>query len=120
MTDKTFEIPESMRDMAEQSVTQAKSAYDQFMDATRKAQAMTEQASGTMLESAKEAQQKSAAFAEANMKAGFGLADKLVTAKDFKEAMEIQSSYAREQMETFSKQAQELTAIMTEAAKKAK
>lgn len=119
MTDKTFEVPDSMRDMAEQSVNQAKSAYDQFVDATKKAQEMAEQASGTMLDSTKEIQAKAAAFTAKNMQAGFDLANKLVTAKDFKDAIEIQSAFAQKQMETYSAQAQELTAMMTEATKKA-
>ena len=58
MSDKSFEIPGSMRDMAEQSVGQAKSAYDQFMDATRKAQEMVEQSSGSMLANAKDIQKR--------------------------------------------------------------
>lgn len=119
MTDKTFEIPESMRDMAEKSVGQAKSAYDQFMEACRKTQDMAEQSSGAMLESSKEIQQKAQEFTEQNMKAGFDLAEKLITAKDFTEALELQSTFAQRQMETYSRQAKELTTAMAEAAKKA-
>lgn len=119
MSDKAFEIPGSMRDMAEKSVDQAKSAYDQFMDASRKAQSMVAQSSGTVLESSKEIQQKAQSFAEQNMKAGFDLAEKLIKAKDFSEALELQSNFAQRQMETYSRQAQELTTAMAEAAKKA-
>ena len=119
MNDKAFEIPGSVRDMAEKSVDQAKSAYDQFMDASRKAQAMVEQSSGSVLESSKEIQQKAQNFTEQNMKAGFDLAEKLISAKDFAEALELQSSFAQRQMETYSRQAQELTSAMAEAAKKA-
>lgn len=119
MSDKTFEIPGSMRDMAEKSVDQAKGAYDQFMDASRKTQAMVEQSSGAMLESSKEIQQKAQEFTEQNMKAGFDLAEKLITAKDFQEALELQSNFAQRQMETYSRQAKELTTAMADAAKKA-
>lgn len=119
MTEKPFEIPESMRNVAEQSVNQAKSAYDQFMDASRKAQEMVEQSQGSMLGVAKEIQQKSMAYAAENTQAGFDLAEKLVKAKDFQEAIEIQSSFARQQMEAYSRQAQELTRMMADAAGKA-
>lgn len=119
MSDKNFEIPGSVRDMAEQSVDQAKSAYDQFMEASRQAQKMVEQSSGSMLESAREVHKMAQAFSEKNMQAGFEHAAKLVAAGDFKEALEIQSKFAREQMETYASQAQELTAAMTEATKKA-
>ncbi len=119
MSDKTFEIPGSMRDMAEQSVDQAKSAYDQFMEASRQAQTMAEQSSGAVMDSAREIQTKAQVFTEQNMKAGFELAEKLVAAKDFKEALELQSSFAQKQMEAYSRQAQELTAAIADVAKKA-
>jgi phasin len=119
MSDNPFEVPESMRGAAKQSVDQAKSAYDQFMDASRKAQEMAEKSSGAMLESAKKIQQKALDFAAENTKSGFDLAEKLVRAKDFMEAIEIQSTYARQQMEAYSRQAQTLTQMMSEAASKA-
>lgn len=119
MNDKTFEIPGSMRDMAEKSVDQAKSAYDQFMEASRKAQSMAAQSSGVMLESAKEIQQKAQEFTEKNMKAGFDQAEKLVGAKDLTEALELQSNFAQSQMETYSRQAKELTEAIAAAGKKA-
>ncbi len=118
MTDKSFEIPESMRDVAEQSVTQAKSVYDQLMDASRKVQEMMEQSSGAMFSSAKEIHQTALKYAEQNMQAGFTLADKLLKAKDVKEALEIQSAFARDQMTAYSNQAQELSKLMSDAAKK--
>lgn len=119
MNDKPFEIPKSMRDAAEQSINQAKSAYDQFMDTSRKAQEMAEKSQGSMLSTAREIQQKSLAFASENTQAGFELAEKLVKARDFQEAMTIQSSFARQQMETYSSQAQVLTQMMAAAGKKA-
>lgn len=118
MSDKPFEIPETMRDMAEQSVSQARSAYDQFMDATRKAQEMVEQSSGAMLAAAREIHATALKFAEENMKAGFELAERLVNASDFQEALKLQNEYARKQMETYSRQAQKLTSMMADAARK--
>lgn len=119
MSDKTFEIPESMRDMAEQSVSQAKSAYDQFVEASRKAQEMVEKSSGAMLAGAREIQQKAMKFASENAQSGFDLANKLVKAKDLQEAIEIQNTFARQQMEAYSRQAKELTSMMSELTQKA-
>jgi phasin len=119
MTDTPFEIPKSMRDAAEQSVTQAKSAYDQFIDASRQAQDMVEKSQGSMLTAAKDIQQKSLAFAAENAQAGFSLAEKLIRAKDFQETLEIQATFARQQMEAYSRQARELTTMMADASKKA-
>ena len=120
MSDKTnFEIPDSVRQIAEQSLDQAKDAYAQLIDASRKAQDMVEQSSGAVAESAKDVQKKALSYAESNMKAGFDLAEKLVKAKDFQEALEIQSTFARQQMSTYSEQAQQLTQLLSDTAKKA-
>ncbi len=119
MSDKSpFEMPQPMRQMAEQSLEQAKQAYNQFMEANRKAQDMVEQSSDTMTSSAKEVQKKAIEYAEANMQAGFDLANKLVLAKDMMEALQIQGTYTRQQMEAYTRQVQELTGLMSEAAKK--
>ena len=114
-----FEIPQNMRELAEQSLEQAKTAYNQFMETSRNAQEVLEQSSDTMTSSAKEVQQKAIEYAEANMQAGFDLANKLVLAKDMMEALQIQSTYTRQQMESYTRQVQELSSLMASAAKKA-
>ena len=120
MTDQgPFEIPQNMRELAEQSLEQAKTAYNQFMESSRNAQEMLEQSSDTMTSSAKEVQQKAIEYAESNMQAGFDLANKLVLAKDMMEALQIQSTYTRQQMESYTRQVQELSSLMASAAKKA-
>lgn len=113
MADKPqFEMPESVRHIAEQNVEQARQAYMQFMEATRKAQ--TAMASG-----ARDIQDKAFRFTQANMDASFDFASELAKARDVKEAFEIQAKFARQQMESFTQQAQELTRLMTDAAQKA-
>lgn len=114
-----FEIPQNMRELAEQSLEQAKTAYNQFMESSRNAQEVLEQSSDTMTSSAKEVQQKAIEYAESNMQAGFDLANKLVLAKDMMEALQIQSTYTRQQMESYTRQVQELSSLMASAAKKA-
>ena len=107
-----FEVPESMRHLAEQNVEQARNAYGQFMEAARKAQ--TAMASG-----ARDIQDKALRFTQANMDASFDFAAELAKARDVKEAIEIQTRFARQQMEAYTQQAQELTRLMTDAAQKA-
>lgn len=115
-----FEIPESMREMAEKGVEQAKEAYDQLVEANKKSQEMLAKSSEAVSGSAKDFQSKAVEIAEKNLKSGFDLADKLVKAKDLQEAFEIQSSYARQQMNAYSAQAQELSALLAQAAAKTK
>lgn len=114
-----FEIPETMRNLAEQSVEQAQEAYSRFAEAARSAGDMVSQSSGVMPSGAKDVQDKAMKFAEKNMEANFKLAEEIVQAKDLKQAIEIQSQFARTQMEIFAEQAQKLSNLMTKAVQKA-
>jgi phasin len=117
MADDKFEIPQSLRDLAARNVDQAKQAYDRFIDATRQAQEMMSRSSSDLTSQAKQIQQRAFDFAQANSKAGFELADRLAKAKTLQEAFELQTRYAREQMEAYAKQAQEMSRLMAETVK---
>ena len=120
MSDKPdFEIPDQMRELAEKSVDQAKEAYDKFMDAAKNAQDVVAKSSEAMTSGAKEVHEKALRFASKNMQANFDLAGELVKAKDLQQALEIQSKFARDQMEAYAAQAQELSELVSKAAKKA-
>ena len=112
-----FEIPQQMRDMAEKSIEQTRAAYAQFMDAIVKAQGMIP--ANPMTASLKDAQDQALKFTQANLNASFDLAAALAKAKDANEAMQIQTKYAQSQIETFTKQSQELGKLTTEAVQKA-
>jgi phasin len=114
-----FEIPAPVREIATKSVEQAKDAYGRFADAARQAQDMITKSTEVFTVGAKELQEKALSYAEANTRAGFEAASRLVKARDVKEILEIQTQYARAQMETYAQQAQELSRVMTAAAQKA-
>lgn len=114
-----FEVPSSVRDMASKSLDQAKDAYNRFMDAARQAQDMIAKSTNVMTVGAKEVQDKAFQYTEANVQANFELANRLVKAKDLKEALEIQAQFARNQMESYAQQAQELSRLVAAAAQKA-
>jgi phasin len=114
-----FEIPAPVREIATKSVEQAKDAYGRFADAAKQAQDMIVKSTEVFAVGAKELQEKTLAYAEANTRAGFEVASKLVKARDVKEALDIQTQFARTQMETFAQQAQELSRVLTVAAQKA-
>ncbi|MGE0611011.1 MAG: phasin family protein [Hyphomicrobiales bacterium] len=121
MTQKTpFDIPDSVRDVAGKSVDQAREAYRNFAEASRKAQDFIERATGSAQAQAKTIQEKSLQYADENMKSGFALAEKLLKAKDFQETLEIQATFARQQVEAYTRQAEELSRLISEAAKKAR
>lgn len=115
-----LEVPEAVRKMAEQNVSQAREAYDRFMDMARQAQEMFSKSSGAMADATKDVQAKTLHFAEKNMEAGFEFITELSRARDLKEYLEIQQRHTQKSMKTYSEQAQELGRLMTEAAQKAK
>ena len=114
-----FEIPSTVREMAGKSVEQAKDAYGRFVEAARQAQDMVSKSTEVFATGAKEMNEKVFSFAEANTKAGFEVAYRLAQARDVKEALEIQTQFARSQMEAYTQQAQELSRIIASSAQKA-
>ncbi len=120
MSDKApFEIPDTVREMAERSVDQARQAYTQFLDAAKQAQDMVTRSSGAMTQSALDIQMKAMRYAQQNIEAGFGLAAELARARDMREYFEIQTRHAQRQMQIYSEQAQELGRMMADAAQRA-
>jgi len=114
-----MEIPATVREMATRSVEQAKDAYGRFVDATRQSQEMVSKSSEVFVDGAKEVNEKVLGFAEANAKASFDFASRIAQARDMKEILEIQTQFARNQMETYTQQAQELARIVASSAQKA-
>ncbi len=114
-----LEIPSSFREIATRSVEQAKDAYIRFVDATRQTQDMVSKSTEVFTSGAKEMNEKVLGFAETNAKANLDVASRIAQARDMKEIFEIQSQFARTQMETYAQQAQELARIMATSAQKA-
>jgi phasin len=114
-----FEIPSTVRDLASKSVDQAREAYNRFLEAARQAHDVVMKSSDVITSGAREINQKAVKYTEANLQANFELAQRLVHAKDIKEALDIQNQFARQQMETFAHQAQELTRLVAQSAQKA-
>jgi len=114
-----FEIPASVRDLASRSVDQAREAYNRFLEASRQAQELVSKSTDVFASGVREISEKTVKYTEANLQANFELAQRLVHAKDLKEALDIQSQFARQQMETFAQQAQELSRLLAQSAQKA-
>ncbi len=114
-----FEIPASVRDLASKSVEQAREAYNRFLEASRQAHDVVAKSTDVFASGAREINEKAVKYTEANLQANFELAQRLVHAKDLKEALDIQSQFARQQMETFAQQAQELSRLLAQSAQTA-
>jgi phasin len=114
-----FEIPATVRELAERNVEQARSAYNQFLDMARQTQDLVAKSSDAMAQSARELQVKALRYAEQNMDANFAFVSDLARARDLQEYVEIQSRYAQRQMQAYSEQTQELGRLMADAAQRA-
>jgi len=112
----TFEIPREMRTLAEQSVEQARKAFDGFITAAQKTASSIEGQASVAQASAKDIRQKAMTFAEKNVATSFEFAQKLVRAKDLEEMTRLQTEFMQRQMQTLAEQAQELGQTATRAA----
>lgn len=117
MADKdAFEIPQQMRDIAEKNIELARTAYGQLMDAMIQAMMAWSSSSGTAVMAAfKAVQERGVQIAKENAEAAFALADELSKAKDLQEVLKLQSNFAKKQMESYARQAQDLGQLMAEA-----
>jgi phasin len=111
-----FDVPTQMRQLAEQSVEQARKAVDGFMTAAQKAVATVETQVDTTKSGAKDVGQKAMGFAEQNISNSFEFAQKLVRAKDIQEVMALQQDYLQTQMKALSEQAKDLGTHATKMA----
>jgi hypothetical protein len=115
----SFEIPTTVREIAERNVEQTRAAYAQFMEMARQAQEMMAKSSDAMATSAREVQARALRYAQENMEASFAFAGELARARDLKEFLEVQQRYAQKQAVTYTQQAQELGRLMADAAQMA-
>jgi len=109
-----YEIPTEMRDFAEKSVEQARKAFEGFIGAAQKAVTAAE-ASPFPVPGVKEVGAKAVSYAEANVKAAFDHAQKLVHAKDLQEVLQLQNEYLKSQLSTLQDQAKEFGAAVQKA-----
>ena len=92
-----MQVPDAVRDLAEKSVDQAEKAFNAFLDAANKSVAVVPHP-GT------EISKKTLSMAEQNMKAAFEHARKLLHAKDFQSAMQLQAEFLKQQVAAASDQ----------------
>jgi phasin len=111
------DIPESIRDLMKSSIEQAKQAFDTFVTSSEKAWESVESSSQAAAGNMKSLNDKIAEITRENADANFNLALKLAEAKDMPKALELQNNHARKQMETFSKQLEEIRDLTTDIIK---
>jgi phasin len=116
---ESFEVPAELRNMAESSVAQARKAVEGIMGAAQSAVVKLEERTTAAHTGAKEAGSRMMDFAQQNITNSFDYAERLVKAKDLNEIMQIQTEFAKQQMQLFSEQAKAVGQGVVQSAKNA-
>jgi phasin len=111
-----FQIPPEMRAFAEQSVVQAKQAFDSVVIAAKGAVSNLEGQAAAAQAGARNVQQKAIAFAGQNVDASFEFARRVLAARSGEDMAKIQAEFVRSQMRVLSEQARDLGIALAGAA----
>jgi phasin len=103
-----FAIPDEVRTFAEQSVAQARKAFESFIDAANQAVGQMQGRAEAAHGSASEIAHKSMQYAEQNVATTLEFAQKLMRAKNAAEVMGLQSEFLGRQMQALSAQVHDL------------
>jgi hypothetical protein len=113
-----YEIPAEMRDLAEKSVEQAKTAFDGFIGAANKAVAAADTQATTAQHQSRDLAKRAMGYAEQNVTAAFDLAQRLLHAKDVQEVVQIQTEFVKTQVSSLQAQMTEFGSTVQASAKK--
>src|SRR5947199_8330742 len=113
MSEKINEQAEKMREMAQTTLDKAKDAVSKYMAETQKLREKAESGVRATYSSVKEINETAASYAEANVAAGFDLAQKLLQAKDPQEMGTIYQNHLKGQMEKLNAQFREVGSLIS-------
>ena len=116
MSEKINEQTEKMREMAQTTLDKAKEAVLKYMAESQKLREKADSSVRATYSTAKEMNEQAVAFAEANVHAGFELAERLLQAKNPQEMGSIYQSHLKEQMEKMNAQFRELGSMISKPA----
>jgi hypothetical protein len=120
MAENPFEIPQQMRNLAEQNIKHAHAAYEQLVDFMTKAidAWMGAMPANPMLTGFKEVQGRAAEIAKTNANSAFALVEKIAKAQNLQEILTLQTQFAQDRMKAFTTQTQELHKLIGETVQK--
>ena len=114
MSEQINEHAEKMREMAQTTLDKAKDAVSKYMAESQKLREKADSGVRATYSTAKAMNDKAVAFAEANVAAGFELAQRLLQAKDPQEMGAVYQNHLKEQMERMNAQFRELGNAMSQ------
>src|SRR5260221_12717000 len=111
-----FEVPEQMRAFAEKGVSQARDSYAKFKDAAETHNGTVEAVFTSASKGFSKYSAKLMEIMKANTTSSLDFAQELLGVKTPSEALELWTSHARKQYETFTVQAKELAELSQKVA----
>jgi len=111
-----MEVPAAFRELAERSVAQAREGYERMRAAAEDTTDALENTYATASKGATELTLKSIEIARHNTNAAFDFASELVGVKSLSEAVELTSTYTRQQLDAFMEHSKELSALCQKVA----
>jgi phasin len=111
-----FEVPEQMRAFAEKGVSQARDNYARFKDVAETNNSTMEAVFANVNKGASEYSAKLMEIIKSSTSANLDFAQELVGVKTPSEALELWTTHAKKQFETFSAWGKELTELSQKVA----
>ena len=119
MTEKPFEIPQAMREQAEQNMKEAYAAYEQLTDfVTKVTDAWIGAMPIPMAAGFKDMQGCAMQIAKENAESVFTFAGKISNAQNPQDIATLQTQFAQDRMQAFATQTQELYRLIEETVQK--
>jgi phasin len=114
----TADAAANMREMTEQNVERARAAYDNFKDSAQETVDLLDGSANAFKTGSADINAKAVEFAQANVNSSFEFARKAFAVKDVHEFVELQSQFAQNLFQTYTKQAQDLSQLSVKVAEK--
>jgi len=111
------ELPDSIRSIMKSSIEQARKAFDTFASSSEKILQGLDTSANPVADSLKHLNEKIALFTRQNAESNFNLAMRLADARQLSDIVELQNAHVREQMETYTRQLEELRELTMKAVK---
>ncbi|MFZ1107177.1 MAG: phasin family protein [Rhodomicrobium sp.] len=111
------ELPDTIRTIVKSSIEQARNAFETFASSSEKLIQSVDTTAVPAAEGVKQLNEKIAAFTRENAESNFNLALRLTEARQLSDIVEIQNAHLRNQLETFSRQFEELRDLTVKAVK---
>ncbi|WP_049792610.1 phasin [Polymorphum gilvum] len=108
-----MEVPAMVREMTEKGIEQARDAYAKVKTAAEEATDLLEDTFETSRQGVVEFNMKAVDAAKANTDATFAFVKDLMSVKTVAEAIELQSTFARQQFDALSSQARDMQEFAT-------